>query len=205
MRHGHTDAVGRRLVGRLPGIHLSSEGQHEAELLPERLRPFSPTAIYTSPLERARETALPAARRLDIPLHDCPGLIEVDFGDWTGCSFVELEQDLAWVRYNSRRERAIVPNGENAREIQARIRATLDTLASLHSEQTIAAVTHAELIRAAVLYCRCLSLDRFTECEIAPASITALTVSRCGKLLLTNDMEASSHSRHAPAVRAGPS
>ncbi len=200
IRHGHTDAVGHRLTGRLPGVHLSSTGRAQAERLAVRLRHYSPAAIYTSPLERARDTAYPASRALGIGLYECAGLTEVNFGEWTGRSFAELQEDATWVRYNARREGALVPDGESANDVQRRILSTLVDLAFRHEEQTIAAFTHAELIRAAVLYYMGFSLNRFTDCDIAPGSVTGIAVSPRPKLLFVNDIGEESASRDAAAA-----
>jgi broad specificity phosphatase PhoE len=186
IRHGHTDAVGRTLVGRMPGVSLSPAGRREAERLASLLSGYPLQAIYTSALQRARETALPAARRLRVPLHEHDGLMEVNFGEWTGRDFAELEQLAGWRHYNAQRASAPVPGGECAAEVQRRILSTLESLARRHPDQTIAAVTHAELIRAAVLYYRGLSLDRFSECGIDPASITAVSIGSMSRLLFVN-------------------
>ncbi|MGH7312622.1 MAG: histidine phosphatase family protein, partial [Candidatus Rokuibacteriota bacterium] len=85
VRHALTGVTGRRLPGRAPGLHLSDEGRRQAEQVARRLaRLPRVAAIYTSPLERARETAAPIARARDLGLRVERGLSELDVGAWTG-------------------------------------------------------------------------------------------------------------------------
>ena len=84
IRHGHTDWIGKALAGHTPGVGLSKDGQRQAERLAERLRAFPVRAIYSSPLQRTLETAEPISRKFQLQVEPRLGLIEVDFGDWTG-------------------------------------------------------------------------------------------------------------------------
>ena len=84
IRHAGNPAIGKRLTGTLPGVHLNEEGKAQAEMLAERLSRISIDAIYCSPLERAFETALPLAGRFGLKINTSAKLSEVDFGDWSG-------------------------------------------------------------------------------------------------------------------------
>lgn len=174
IRHGETDSVGRYLSGRRPAHHLNGIGQQQAERLRHRLARYPLAAIYTSPLERARETAEPLAiaRRLAPRTDD--DLLEVDFGDWTGRTFAELDAMAAWREYNIHRSTACAPGGEPIAHVQARIVAALDRLRGIHDSATVAIVSHAEVIRCAVLHYLAVPLDMFRRIEISPASITIL-------------------------------
>src|SRR3954453_2472085 len=83
LRHAHCDPVGYSIAGRAPGVHLSATGRQEASALGERLRLLQITAVYSSPLERALETAAAIAEPQGLEVAVAPGLIEIDFGDWT--------------------------------------------------------------------------------------------------------------------------
>ena len=100
IRHGRTDAVRTRLVSRLPGVHLSDEGRAEVERLREALAGQHLDAVYASPLERTRETAAPLAADRAIDVRLCDGLIEVEFGEWTGRTFAELDRRSDWRRFS---------------------------------------------------------------------------------------------------------
>jgi len=188
IRHGHTEAVGRRLTGRLPGVALSATGRAQAAALAARLASTPITAVYSSPLERAVETATPfaASRGLAVSLLD--SLNEFDFGEWTGRTFDELNGLATWRRFNAHRSTAPVPAGESALDVQRRVVSTLEELRTKHPREVIALVSHLDVIRTAVLHCAGTSLDLFDRFEISPASITSLSLDRCGwRVLATND------------------
>jgi probable phosphoglycerate mutase len=91
VRHGRTPTTGKVLPGRAPGLHLSDEGQAEAERVAERIGAIAKVdAVYASPLERARETAAPIGRALGEKVLIHKGLLECDFGAWTGASLTSL-------------------------------------------------------------------------------------------------------------------
>ncbi len=84
IRHGENNMVGKRLAGRLPGVHLNKKGREQAEQLAEVLCKAPIKAIYSSPLERAVETAEPLAKLLNLEILPAPGLVELAYGDWQG-------------------------------------------------------------------------------------------------------------------------
>lgn len=184
IRHGRTDAVGTRLVSRLPGYSLNAIGRAEVERLRTALRTERIDAVYSSPLERTRETAAPLAadRALDVRRLDC--LIEVDFGEWTGSTFPELDARDDWRHFNEHRSSADVPRGESAPAVQARIVGCLSELHARHPGETVAAVSHADVIRAALMHYAGRSLDEWHQLEIAPASVSAVRLDGTGGEIL---------------------
>jgi broad specificity phosphatase PhoE len=185
IRHGHVDAIGRRMVGRLPGVNLSTSGLSEVERLRRNLA-LPLDAVYSSPLERARQTAAPLAADRNLEPMPLDGLTEVDFGDWTGLTFDELDRLPAWHLFNARRSIAPVPNGEPAAQVQTRILGVLDQLATRHAGETFAVVSHADVIRAAVLHYAAIPLDDFQRIQIDTASVTAVDVTATPQLLAIN-------------------
>ncbi len=185
IRHAMTDAVGERLVSSLPGVHLSPEGVAQARELKARLACESLHAIYASPLERALETAAPIAEDHGLAVETIEELREVDYGDWTGRRFDELEQLPEWRYFNAARRCAAVPHGETAVNVQRRVMAALDGLQRLHQGDIIAAVTHAEVIRCAILHIIDASLDLWWNVEISPGSLTAIAYEQGRPRLLT--------------------
>jgi probable phosphoglycerate mutase len=187
IRHAMTNAVGARLTGRAPGVSLSPEGAAQAERLREHLRDVSIEAIYSSPMERAIATALPLARERGLAVQTLDGLNEVDFGDWTGLTFSQLDRLPEWRRFNRERGSAPVPNGERAADVQRRVIGTLAALAARHRGGTIAAVSHADVIRNAVLFATATPLDLWQRFEISPASITVVDYEHAMPRVLTVD------------------
>lgn len=174
VRHAHTEAIGHWLCGRAPGVHLSAQGRLQADRLGRALASIPLDAIYTSPLERAVETADALARYQPAPVQLVPDLCEIDFGTWTGKRFEDLDRDPEWQTFNERRSAATVPGGERPPAVQARILSALDRLAGAHAGRTIAVVSHGDVLRFAVLHYAGIPLDEYERIEIHPASVSAV-------------------------------
>jgi broad specificity phosphatase PhoE len=189
VRHAHTDASDMRLCGRTTGICLSQRGRHESLRLGEQLATVPVNAIYSSPLERARETAtaIASVHRLRIDIEE--SLNEVDFGEWTGRTFDALEPDPEWRSFNEQRSSAVVPNGERPVDVQRRVVMLLTRLANRHRDGHVVLVSHAEVIRSAVLWCLGRSLDDFHQVAIETASITAVLLTSTPRILFINAIE----------------
>lgn len=174
IRHGLTDAVGMRLTSRLPGVALNTRGIEQVAQLRDRLRDVPLAAVYSSPLERARATADPIARAHALDVNELDSLNEVDFGEWTGRTLEELSAIPGWARFNASRADADVPGGERAVDVQRRIVGALDQLQRRHDGEIVAAVSHGDVIRGAVLYAAATPLDLWYRFEISPASISVI-------------------------------
>ncbi len=189
VRHAHTHAIVARLVGRTPGVHLSERGHAEVARLRQQLATLPLDAVYSSPLVRARETAEPIATDHGLGVDIEEDLNEVDFGDWTGATFDVLRSDAGWNAFNRRRSTAAVPNGERACDVQRRVVTLVARLADRHRHGTIAVVSHAEVIRSAVLWFAGRSLDDFLQFPIDTASVTAIAMSSTPHLVFVNVLE----------------
>jgi len=176
IRHATTDSVGKRLSGRTPGVSLNAEGQTQAQKLAQRLAGLPIAAIYSSPLERAVETAEPVAKTLQLPTIINEDFLEIDFGKWTNSTFTELQNEPQFRLFNLFRSSTRIPGGELMLEAQARIIAGLQKLCAQHPQETIAVVSHSDLIKAAVAYYAGIHLDMFQRLEISPASISIIQV-----------------------------
>lgn len=180
IRHGDNDFVGKTLVGRTPGVHLNEEGKAEALRLGERLANEPIQQIFTSPLERCRETIAPLAAKLKLEVQILEPLIEVDFGDWTKREIAQLENEELWKQWNYFRSGGRIPNGESLWEVQTRMVAAIETLRRKFKGQTLALVSHGDPLRAAIVYYLGMPLDFFHRIEICPASVTVLTIDDWG-------------------------
>ena len=189
IRHGLNDYVKtHRLAGRTPDVHLNDEGVAQAAALADRLASASLAAIYSSPLERARETAAPVAARLGLAVQLLDGVKETDCGDWTGQSLDELSKNDLWRQVQGCPSAFRFPGGESFAEIQARVVAALDFVAAAHLGQTVAVVSHADPLKLAVAFYIGMPLDSFQRLEIAPASISELDFLACRpRLVRLND------------------
>jgi probable phosphoglycerate mutase len=188
VRHGAHDQLGKTLSGRMDGVSLSELGRREAEALATRLRGEGLETVYASPLQRTRDTAAPIAAAAGAPLRFDDDLLEVDFGPWSGRTFDELRSDPAWAVWQRDRGVARPPGGETMVEVQARLRRWLDCACARHPEGRIAAVTHAEVIKALVAYTLGFSLDQHGRLEVSPASLTTIVAGDWGmKVMAVNE------------------
>ncbi|HZF68507.1 MAG TPA: histidine phosphatase family protein [Gemmatirosa sp.] len=182
IRHAHTAAVGRTLAGRAPGLGLSTEGRREAAALARWLAAAPLQAVYASPMARALETATALARPHGLGVLPAPGLLEVDYGAWTGRDLTTFDVDPAWVAWNAARSVARAPDGETFAAMQGRAVAEALALAARHGDDDtlVAAVTHADVVRAVLGYVLGVPAELQLRLEIAPASITEVELAAWG-------------------------
>ena len=174
IRHASCDGLGQTLWGRTPGVCLNEEGRLEAQQLAERFEGMKFDAIYSSPLERALETAEAIARRMKLEVTKSDALNEIDFGEWSGKTFEQLDSDGRWRHFNTCRSTASVPGGESFLEVQNRVVKEIDRLAQEHREEHVAIVSHADVIRAAIAYFSETPIELIQQAEISPCSIHRL-------------------------------
>jgi probable phosphoglycerate mutase len=193
IRHGENDYVKEGILpGRMPDVHLNDKGRAQAQALADRLAQAPIKAVYTSPLERAVETAEPLAKALGLEVAVRSGLIETDCGEWQGKSHKALRRLKIWRRVQSTPSLFRFPGGESFAESQARIVGELETLRTQHDEKDLfVCISHGDPIRLAVAYYLGLPLDHFQRLFAAPASITTLQVSDTGSRLLTLNFDLS--------------
>ncbi len=197
VRHGKTPTTGQILPGRAPDLHLSEDGLAQAEAVADRIATLSdpaeraPVAVYASPLERTFETARPIARRLGLRVRSDRGLIECDFGEWTGKELKVLAKQPEWSQVQRWPSGFRFPGGESFLEMQARITGTIARLVHLHPGETVVAVSHADPIKAAVTAAAGTHLDLLQRLVVSPCSVTALAYTEAGPHVLSVNSTAS--------------
>ena len=181
VRHGEHDEVGRVLSGRSE-IALNARGRAEAEAAAAMLGGRTIRSIHSSPRRRATETAAPIAACTGLAVQIAPALDEIDFGDFTGRSFAELDGDAAWQHWNAAREHARSPNGET---MAAAVERAWDYLRRIPEEQSPAiCVTHCDVIRGVVADRLGLRYGRMFSLACDPGSITTLAIDGDGGVLV---------------------
>jgi probable phosphoglycerate mutase len=186
VRHGVTPTTGRLLPGRRRGLHLSDEGRRQADALAVRLAAVPRIdAIYSSPLERARETVAPLARARGLAVRVEPGLLESDLGAWTGLSLRRAARRPEWSIVQRHPSGFRFPGGESFVEMQARMAAAVGRLVERHRGGVVVAASHADPIKTLVAHALGTPLDLFQRIVIAPASITAIAYHPGGLSVLT--------------------
>ena len=185
VRHGQTATTGRVLPGRAPGLHLSDDGRRQAEAAAQRIAKLKRVAaVYASPLERARETAMPIARARSLALRIERGLLELDVGSWTGSRLDRLSKRPEWTTVQRDPSGFPFPEGESFVEMQARVTAALARMVEHHRGGVVVAVSHADPIKAALAHALGMHLDLFQRLTIAPGSITTIVYGAGGPTVL---------------------
>lgn len=189
VRHGQTPTTGKVLPGRAPGLRLAEAGRAQAEAAAERIAALQTedrriAAVYASPLERTQETAEPIARALGLRVRRAKGLLEADFGEWTGGELKKLTKLPEWRTVQRNPSGFRFPGGESFTEMQVRICSELDRLRREHLGGVVVAVSHADPIKAAVAHALGTHLDLFQRIVISPCSVSAILYTPEGPVVL---------------------
>ena len=187
IRHGENDYVKTsKLAGHLPGIHLNQRGQKQAEALGEALKDVPIKAVYSSPLERAMETAAPIAKPHKLEIIPESDLMDTNVGSWQGKSLKVLRRTKMWGVVQSAPSRFRFPEGESFVESQVRYVNVLERIIKKHNkpQDVIAAVFHADPIKLVVAYFLGMPLDHFQRLSCDTGSLTALYVGEAGVNLI---------------------
>ncbi|MDX2381609.1 MAG: MSMEG_4193 family putative phosphomutase [Acidimicrobiia bacterium] len=185
VRHGQTPTTGKVLPGRAKGLHLADSGREQAERTAARIAELEQVdAVYSSPLERAKETAAPIARACGLRTRTERGLYECDFGEWTGKQLKALMKLPEWQTVQRAPSTFRFPGGESFTEMQARMVTCLDALRAKHPGGTIVCVSHADTIKAAVAHAIGTPLDLFQRIVVNPASISTIAYTIGGPIVL---------------------
>jgi probable phosphomutase (TIGR03848 family) len=178
IRHGENDYVkAGKLPGRVPGIHLNERGREQAAALGASLKDTPLAAIYSSPLERAVETATPIAGGRGLEIGLIPDLMDTDVGEWQAQELKKLSKLPEWKTVQQAPSRFTFPEGESFLACQARIVAVFESLAQKHSDDEIVAVIfHADPVKLTLAYYLGMPLDTFQRlgCDTASVSILRL-------------------------------
>jgi len=186
VRHGQTPTTGATLPGRAPGLHLADAGVAQADAVAARVAELKAVhAIYASPLERTRETAAPIAKAIGQKVKVERGLLECDFGAWTGTRLKDLMKLPEWKTVQRYPSGFRFPGGESFAEMQTRMTGALAKIADAHRGEVVVAVSHADPIKAAVAAALGTHLDLFQRIVVSPCSVTAIAYGTEGPIVLT--------------------
>lgn len=187
IRHGENDFVKTsKLAGRLPGVHLNARGQKQAQALGEALKDVPIRAVYSSPLERAMETAAPIASTHGLQIVPEPDLTDTDVGRWQGRSWKVLRLTNAWKIVQSAPSRFRFPEGESFPETQLRVVNVLEHIVQTYNkpQDIIAVIFHADPIKLVISHFIGLPLDRFQRLGCETGSLSMLYVGESGASLM---------------------
>jgi broad specificity phosphatase PhoE len=149
VRHGETNWNRERRYQGRTDTPLNDAGRRQAHELADSLHTHGLSAVYTSPLLRAKETGAILAEAIGLDALEVDALREIDVGDWEGLTFDEVRArfpehaDVGW--------HSGWTNGETHDQLSARVTSALVEIAQRHPGERVAVVTHGGPIRAALM------------------------------------------------------
>jgi len=181
IRHGQTEYnATRKVMGRRP-IPLNEMGRGQAASVAKRLEGVELNAIFTSPMRRAVETSeIIAAGRNGMKVEPNEGLAELDYGDWIGLDFDELINERAeeWNSYRKDPANMKFPGGKSVREESKRIGAFMDEVVNGFEKGRVALVSHADVIKVAMLHALGMDLDHIRRFTLDNCAICMVRISK---------------------------
>jgi broad specificity phosphatase PhoE len=180
-RHGQSVSNAVRRFQGTQDVALSELGARQAEALGQVLRHRRVSAVYTSPLERARRTAEIAAAGLDLPLTAVHDLRELSLGEWEGLTVEEVcalpgDPYAQWVRDPVA---CLPPGGEPLADVQARVVRAMAGIAAAHPDgQDVLVVCHGGVISVYLAHCLGLPLSSIWRLTLSNGSITEVAPPR---------------------------
>jgi broad specificity phosphatase PhoE len=176
VRHAEKASDPDILTGRSSGIHLSERGGRQAERLGQWFGSLPVQGVWSSPMERARETAEQIASTAKLSVEISEALTELHFGGWTGRGLSELERDPQWRRFNQFRSVTRIPGGELIGEVQMRVVTEIIRIAGEVPNGCVVLVSHGDPIRAALGYFLGAPLDAMNRIEVSVASVSIVAL-----------------------------
>jgi 2,3-bisphosphoglycerate-dependent phosphoglycerate mutase len=206
-RHGRTTAnASGVLAGRSKGVRLDEKGIEQARAAAARLDGVPLAAVVTSPLERCRDTARVLAEGRDLRLQTDRGLLECDYGEWTGREIKELAKQPLWRTVQATPSAARFPGGESMAGMSARAVAAVrdrDALIEAESgpEAVWVAVSHGDVIKAVLADALGMHLDTFQRIVVDPASLSVIRYTPHRAFVVTMNSTSGSLAHLAPPKR----
>jgi probable phosphoglycerate mutase len=149
----------------------------------QRLQDIPIVALYSSPIERAIETASYIERQKNITMEIRDELIEVNFGNWTGKNIAVLSDDILWNNFNVFKGAFRIPGGEMVEEIASRMCRFIEEVRRMHGGGVIAVVSHGDPIKTVIAQYTGIPLDYIVRFDILPASVSVLQIDDYGACL----------------------
>lgn len=179
IRHGENDYTKTgRLAGWIAGVGLNKTGKVQAKRLVERLDKAPIAAIYSSPLQRCRETAGPLAKAKGLKVQALAGVAEVRYGKWQGKRLSKLRRHKLWPVVQNRPSAMVFPEGEAMRDVQIRAVNAIEAISQAHPQEMVAVFSHSDVIKMIVAHYLGTPLDLFQRIGISTASVSGLYVNQ---------------------------
>lgn len=184
VRHAVTSQTGHKLTGWMEGVSLTEEGHKEAEIAAKGLAHVDFDAIYSSPIDRAIETAKAIAKPHGMKVQMRRGIGEVHYGGWTNRPLKSLMKTKLWETVQRFPSAARFPDGENLREVQARAVTEIEKIAEEHPKGKVCCVSHGDVIKLIAAHYLGVHIDLFQRIVIGPASVSVISLTSHGPHIL---------------------
>jgi len=186
-RHGETPLNKDGRIQGISGLPLNETGLAQARHIARALGPNLPFVLYSSPIDRALQTAQVIADTHGVPLTPLDGLVEADAGDLEGLTGREMQERYPDFtrRWSEDSATTTMPGGESLQDVQLRAWATVTDIMDRHADDTVVAVTHHFTILTIV--CRVLDLPIHNRRRLTQdlGSITRLELSDSKMIVLS--------------------
>ncbi len=174
VRHAPTAETGKRLTGRLPGVPITVAGSEAAHEVGRALTGEGVASLYSSPVQRCRETARAIGAELGLRPTVYKSFTEVDYGTWAGRSMGSLRRTKLWKQLFVAPSRVRFPGGETLGEVQARAVAAVEALAAASPEGAVVVVSHGDVIKSVLAHYIGTPLDMFQRIVVEPLSVSTI-------------------------------
>lgn len=178
VRHAEVERNYHRIFGGRIDMDLSEYGHEQAGQLAHYLERIQFDAIYASPMKRVQQTLAPLVAHAQIRPTVMADLREVDFGDWTGHRWEEIQPkfNLSAFDWLDALERGAMPNGESAADLRGRVEPCLRQILREHPGQVVAIYCHGGIVRMLLSILLDLPMRKFNCFEVDYASVTQVEV-----------------------------
>ena len=177
VRHGETAwNKEERFRGR-KNIPLNANGILQAKLAADFLGRYKIDLIYSSPMQRALQTAVEIRRSRDIEINIDEGIADMDFGQWEGMKVSEVKEKYPelFAIWLSAPHQCQIPGGENFQMVLERSLKTVDKIRELKDVETVLIVTHRVVTMLLLCYYLGLELARFWDIRQGPTAINVIS------------------------------
>ncbi len=179
VRHGETEWNRQmRVQGGRSDIPLNDAGRSQAENARNALKNKELSAVYSSPMLRALETARIISTPHKLEIATLPELSELDAGDYEGIPIAQLGRRFSQIitEMGKGDELPRTPGGESLTEVQARAWQAINTIATRHSGETVLVVTHYFIILAVICKVLELPLVNISRFYMSNGSISSINM-----------------------------
>lgn len=174
IRHGQTDEnVSGKISGQGPAP-LNVRGREQARFAAEVLTGLGVTHIFSSPVERARQTATILAQHLQLSIAEMADLREVEYGEWEGRFFHEIRQSPIAHQVFNDPVHAVFPSGESLPAVQERGVQVIETVRSSHPRGVLAVVSHGDVIRTVLAHYLGMPFNEYRRINLDLGALSVL-------------------------------